>query len=229
MTRANRSHHGLRLAAVLILAGASSQFASPVAEAGAGVRLQFGGPLGSFVAHPTPAYGSASHTTPSKVKCAKTAPRAKDKPAHTVAPMKLVARTSERSRAKLTTALVARATETAKPDIAASALRVRQASSDRPTETAWPAAVSGSSALTAGRLPPSLPLTAIAPTETLVALPPPAATIAETADDGDFAVQSARTAQLSPAVTTDPADTAPAECKKFIPAVGVTISIGCND
>jgi len=47
------------LAAALV--AAASLAAVPSAEAGSGVRLNFGGPLGTFVARPTPGHGGSGY------------------------------------------------------------------------------------------------------------------------------------------------------------------------
>lgn len=164
-----------------LIALASAVLATTVlasaAEAGGGVRLGFGFPLGSFTA--TPSHGGGGSGGYSKAAKRKApiahAARKPDKPAPRVAKAK--AETPEAPKA------VVEKTETT-------------------TEEAAP--VTGSSALIQGSIP---------------AEAPPADVKAE-----------AEPATTEPAATasTEQAPDEQGNCKKFVPAIGTTVSVGCE-
>ncbi|MDQ8697749.1 hypothetical protein [Hyphomicrobium sp. LHD-15] len=149
-----------------------------VAEAGGGVRLGFGGPLGTFVATPAQG-GSAGYQKQAIPK--KRAPvqqaRHIDKPAPRVAkaePAKVVAPKAD------------------------SKIEPAKEGESR---------VTGSSALIQGSVP-------VEETETVT--PQPAS---------DVKAEASSTSNTVTAATSD----APQTCKKFIPAIGTTVSVGCNE
>ena len=168
----------LALASVLVATTA----AASVAEAGGGVRLGFGFPLGSFKATPSHGGGGGSY------QAAKT----KRKPP---AQVHQAARKPEKSEPRVTKA------ETSKPakTVAANAEKVEET-----TETTAP--LTGSSAL----IEQSIPAQDQAKPEAAAEVKPEAAT--------DGAVTA----------STDKAS-GDVNCKKFIPAVGMTVSVGCGE
>lgn len=169
----------IALASALV---ATATFAS-VAEAGGGIRLGFGVPLGSFVA--TPAHGGGGHHAP-KVRKAPTMQAAR-KPRK---PSQHVAKAEPRQE-------VAKPTATEKP----------VAESEDTGEKA--ARVTGSSALIQGSIP----------NETTASGAPQSA---------GPAVKAEATAQPTVTAHSDHASGESEDCKKFIPAVGMTVSVGCE-
>lgn len=212
----------LRLAAALTLAVA----VAPAAEAGGGgVRLNFGGPLPSFVATPTPGYGGSSapsrHTAQKKVS----------KPAHQVA------RRNHDETPKATRTAAKPERQIARSDRAAPKPErhiarverkvVRQApaevqtaalTSDTATDSTTP--ITGTKSLAFGALPPLEPIAAaeLIPAEQITAIEAP--------DQASAKSEATATTEPAPQVKTA---AGPQECKKFIPAVGVTVTVGCNE
>lgn len=162
----------------------ASMAVTSVAEAGGGVRLGFGGPLGTFVA--TPALGGGGgyrkHAAPKKRLPAVREAKGTDKPAPRV------------SKAD------ARKTVAAKEDPNV----VSKTESDSVAETPR---VTGSSALIQGSVPAE-------PTETLA----PAADVNAEAPSAGNTVTAA----------TNAAPDQSATCRKFVPAIGTTVSVGCD-
>jgi hypothetical protein len=162
------------------------------AEAGGGVRLNFGGPLGTFVATPTPGYGggrtATQHTKQLKVLSAKRHRIEEARHGKTTSP-------SYVSPVRYDTAPVAKmsAPITAE-DNAAPGLVGRALASDQ--------------------LPRAETVRTLPPAESIVA----------------------RDVSLSDAISATP-KAAPAKviaggtlekCRKFIPAVGATVTVSCN-
>lgn len=173
----------------LALASAILALGQPV-HAGGGVRLNFGGPLGTFVATPTPGYGGGSGyaTAKPKIYDAKRAPvaaeRRRSKPARQVVQV----RHSAPSNAVKATALTT--DENAAPGLLGRTLVI-------------------------DNLPRPETVRVLAPTDTIVAR------------DGD----STRTEATAPTAKPSPkvaATQGPATCRKFIPAVGVTVTVACD-
>jgi predicted membrane-bound mannosyltransferase len=185
---------------VLATALAATATLSSAAEAGGGVRLGFGFPMGSFTA--TPARGGSYAASPSAAQVM----AAKKKAAMQAA----AARRAAASKAK-----VAKATN--------------EAGDTKDTAESTP---TGSTALVQTATQPAISDASSAPqadakVTTVAAKPEPAAAPA-------------------PAVVTEPAKETKVEatkdesagkvsqakdlaCKKFIPAVGLTVSVGCKD
>lgn len=168
-----------------ILAAAS--LASAAEAGGGGVRLGFGGPLGTFVA--TPAHGGGGgggyHNKPSKRPPVVQAARKPEKPAR-------IAKVQQPDKAEATKT----ETVTAAPS---------------KTEETAPAAT-GSSALIQGSIPAD---NSAEQPEAISPVEPAAAPRAEAPAD----------------TVTANTDKAPDEndCKKFIPAIGTTVSVGCGN
>jgi hypothetical protein len=173
----------------LALASAALALGQP-AQAGGGVRLNFGGPLGTFVATPTPGYGGGSGYATAKPKThdAKRTPvateRRKSKPARPVVQVRHSA-----------------------PSHAAKAIPVTT------TENAAPGLLGRTLAL--DNLPRPETVRVLAPTETIVAR------------DGEE-TQTAAAAPVAKASAKVAAAQGPATCRKFIPAVGVTVTVACD-
>lgn len=215
----------LSLAAAALVASTLS-FA-PAAEAG-GMRLKFGGPLGSFVASPTPGYGGGSSYSKASYGAKKCAPKSKQyasrKPnvkvaRHIEKPAPRVVRHVERSEPR-----VAAYQPAPKRLVTRSIVKAPAETAVLDTNVAATAVVtdtnsSGSQALAAGSLPAAekLEVAKLTP-ETVPAVAAPEAVKAET--QGEAAADTAKTETVAAA--------GPQTCKKFIPAVGVTVTVGCE-
>jgi hypothetical protein len=183
----------------LAFAAAALVLGSP-AEAGGGIRLNFGGPLPSFVATPTPGYGggySAPRKAAPKAHAAKrkhkspavVAERRKPKTPPRVVPVRL----TPASRApKAVPSLPVTASETENPGFIGRTLAVDE-------------------------LPRAETVHTILPTDTIVALDAPESRTIE--------ATPAPKAEIAPKVA---AISPPATCRKFIPAVGVTVTVACD-
>ena len=194
---------------LLTLAAATLSLATPAAAGGGGVRLNFGGPLGTFVATPTPGYGGASHAAPRKSapkpQLAKRTPPAQKKTIAERHKPQLVRRIPDGSP---------------RPQVVA----VRHAAPVEPTpSTPITAAQSEergflSRTLTVDSLPRSETVRTLLPSDTIVAM-----------DGGEpSTVNAAAPAPVAKAEPNVAAAEEPATCRKFIPAVGVTVTVACD-
>jgi hypothetical protein len=162
----------------------------PPAQAGGGVRLNFGGPLGTFVATPTPGYGGGSGYATAKPKAydAKHAPvaaeRRRPKPARPVVQVRHSAPSNAAKAIPLTT------NENAAPGLLGRTLVL-------------------------DNLPRPEMVRVLSPTDTIVAR------------DGEE-TQTAAAAPVAKASAKIAAAQGPATCRKFIPAVGVTVTVACD-
>ncbi len=200
----------LSLAAALV--AASISFA-PAAQAN-GMRLNFGGPIGSFVAHPTPGYGGSS-SYGSKAKCAKKAP-SQQVARHSVEKTERtkVAKKVERDEPRVAKVHAKPArTQVASIERTEKKAKVEADTTPVTTATETTTTSNASQSLAAGALPAA---------ETIAAEPAPEAVVAETQDTIEpVQTETVKTASIE---TTAAAK----ECKKFIPAVGVTVTVGCD-
>ncbi len=205
----------LGLAAIAMLL--ASLPLAPRADAGGGVQLQFGGPLGTFTARENPnstgggSSGYGKHK-PSKPKShyKKPAQPAPTAARHKAKPNRNVAKSTIRS------------TKEAPPKAAAVQREPRVVSrgtvEDTATDTVTPS--SGTRSLAAGALPLSEPIAATGkPDENITAVDAP---------DSD---QAELTQAAAPATgaKVETADVKAEECKKFIPAVGITVTVACGE
>lgn len=176
------------LAAVL---GTVTAF-SPAADAAGGVRLGFGGPLGTFTA--TPSKGAASRTThaPGKTETAR-----KRRPAPAV---REAAKKPEAPR-------IPRAERTPDEAKRTDASGIVIAKADVATEEFAP--LTGSTALIQSQVP-----------DTGIEGATDATAGRATADASD---------ERAATENTDGTPETPAMCTRFIPAVGMTVTIGCDD
>ena len=196
----------LALATVLSAATAFT----PVAQAGMGVRLGFGGPLGTFTATPSGGYSGKSSNPGSHRKASRPAHVAEEKKA----PVK-----KRVEQAKATP------TDSKSDDVASSG------SSDS-TPTGSTALLETGAASTVGETTPAPETTAETPaadtSNTTVAVATPAET-------GEAATAATETPPVEPKTEEPKLDESSSKlsslkdlaCKKFIPAVGLTVSIGC--
>jgi hypothetical protein len=180
-----------KLLALASALAASLPLAS-VAEAGGGVRLGFGGPLGTFVA--TPSHGGGA----SGYQAQQAMPKKRLPVQQAARPEKSTPRV-----AKTETSKSAGSGDVSKPESV-------QEDSDR---------VTGSSALIQGSIPAE---------ETAPAKLDPAPDVKAEASSGNT-VTAAAPVETAPQTAPAEASDAAGNCKKFIPAVGTTISVGCND
>lgn len=223
MTKISNSILTLTVAALV----ASAPLAVEEAKAGGGVRVGFGFPLGTFVASPngpsSPYGSSGGHGQASK----KAAAIAAHKKAAAAKQQAALAAQQREAAARKAAALEAkRQHEIALAKAAQEKIAARRAAdSAAATQTAaldtktYSEPESGSKALSAGRLPPAeeLKVAAIVPEETITAVDAP---------DAETAKTDTTATEAEPKVV---ASSEPEECKKFIPAVGVTITVGCNE
>lgn len=227
----------LALAAAAL--SATTAFTS-AAEAGNGVRLGFGFPLGSFVAKPTPGYGGSSHAYAEKKNCKKPVARvARHEPSYTPEKKTVkhvsksnteVAETSSRSRPNRDSD--SRRTKSA-------AVKVAKAETVE-TNSAVIAPVTGSTALVQTSGTQSTPATetqAVTETKTeevATIIDTTAETTAPVTADPAGTAETAKTEEAKPEVKAEeqkPAKTASTgegDCKKFIPIIGITVSVGCG-
>jgi hypothetical protein len=175
-----------KLAAVASAILATASLAS-AAEAGGGVRLPFGGPLGTFVATPSHGGGGGGgyHNKPSKRPPVLQAARKPDKPARIVkaSPTNKV----EETKVEQVTAAPSKTEETTSAATGSSAL----------IQGSIPADSTDARPDTASHEPPALDSRVEAPAETVTAH-------TDNTPDGSG-------------------------CKKFVPAIGTTVSVGCGD
>lgn len=175
-----------KLAALVSAILATASLASAAQAGGGGVRLGFGGPLGTFVATPAHGGGGGYHNKPSKRLPVMQAARKQDVQA-------------ARKQDKPTRIVKAQQPDKVEQETAA------------PSNEIAPAAT-GSSALIQGSIPADN-----------TAEQPDATTSDSPAPD---------TRAEAPASTvTASTDKAPDEtgCKKFMPAIGTTVSVGCGN
>lgn len=174
---------------------------APVAEAGGGVRLGFGGPLGTFTAKPS--HGGASKAAYGSRKAHAARKHAKRKQKHTPS-VREAARKSKAPAAR-----PERATAETAPVVLPLPKKAPTKIAKAHTEEAAP--LTGSSALIQAAIPEASEDADIANDEEVVE---------ETTEDKP--VQEAETE------TAETVDTA-ATCSKFIPAVGMTVTVGCDE
>jgi hypothetical protein len=177
-----------KLLALASALAASLPLAS-VAEAGGGVRLGFGGPLGTFVATPSHGGGASGYQ-------AKQAMPKKRMPVQQAA------------RPEKASPRVAKA-ETSKSEVVS-----KTESSPEDGNR-----VTGSSALIQG---------SVSAEEAAPAKLEPTPEVKAEASSGNTVTAAAPVETAPPAATAE-ATGASGNCKKFIPAIGTTISVGCND
>jgi hypothetical protein len=201
------------------------------AQAGGGVKLGFGFPLGSFVARPTSQpynHAPVHHQAPVH------AHKSWDKPKPVVAHKKKIEIDEDEAPRRVAKAKPKKDTEVAR----ATKKKVSKPETDEETTASNDPGQGGTvtAALTAARVAPeaapqTAPVAAEVPVKELVTVePPPQGSIEPAAAEIPAQVVKQETAQ--------PVETAPApkktakkglECRKFIPAVGVTISVRCED
>lgn len=175
--------------AALALATAAFTVGQP-AQAGGGVRLSFGGPLGTFVATPTPGYegGSGYVTAKPKASAAKRAP----------------IENLERRRSK-------------------SARQVVQVRHSVPSNTPKTIPMTSNEVAAPGLLGRTLAIDNLPRLETVRVLSPTDTVVVR---DGEE-----QTTVTTPAAKSSPkvaAAQGPVTCRKFIPAVGVTVTVACD-
>lgn len=194
------------------------------AHAGMGIRLGFGFPLGSFVAHPSHGSGPSSAPSYSQKHCAKKAPVYHEaaKPAYHPEPK--VARHVEDDK---TVRSVKRSTN--KTDVAEASHKVETPETKPVTEADGTTPVTGSTALVQTSTgTQSTPAPEVAKTEevaTIIDTNAPAATANAV---GTPAPATAEPAKVEETTAVAEAQNTTGDCKKFIPIIGITVSIGCG-
>ena len=201
--------------AATIVSGAATL--STAAHAGNGVKLYFNGPLGSFVARPSKGHGSASNYLAAK-KAHKSSTAYAARQANEVdTPSSSAAKHAKKSTTVANTASKSRKVYREDKDENESAENGPTGSKALlQTDTAQVAAVEP---------PASTPAeTNTAPVAEAYGPPAPEATVTEVTAPAETTVAEAKTeAPKTAEKREDDSD----KCKKFIPAVGVTISVGC--
>lgn len=180
------------LAAAIVTATAFA----PAADAAGGVRLGFGGPLGTFTATPSKGAASRAHTE----RKMQTARKRRPEPAVREAARKPEAQLPRSPRAE-------RARKEGK---ATDASRIEIAKVHDARETFAP--LTGSSALIQSAVPE----------------PETEATTGETATEATADAPAGNATAEAEDTAQDGAQGS-ATCAKFIPAVGTTVTIGCDD
>lgn len=183
-----------KLAALASAILATASLASAAQAGGGGVRLGFGGPLGTFVATPAHGGGGGYHNKPSKRL-----------------PVVQAARKQELQAARKQDVQAARKQDKPTRIVKAQQPDKVEQETAAPSNEIAPAAT-GSSALIQGSIPADN-----------TAEQPDATTSDSPAPD---------TRAEAPASTvTASTDKAPDEtgCKKFMPAIGTTVSVGCGN
>lgn len=183
-----------RILCLAALATATLTFGEPAAAGGSGgVQLSFGGPLGTFVATPTPGYGSSGYAAPRKR-------------AHkaTATPRTPSIVTTDRKRPDRTRVVPVSLGERKNPSLA-------------PPIT--------SAVESPGVLGRTLAADGLPRTEVLQTLPPSDHIVAE--DSLQPEAEPLRSAPAAKDPATAPGTQEPKTCRKFIPAVGVTVTVGC--
>jgi hypothetical protein len=190
----------------IALAAAALAFGTP-AEAGGGVRLTFGGPLPSFVATPTPGYGGGSGYSAPRKSAPKLHAAKRRQPAPVIV--------AERHKPKAPRHVVpVRHTPTSNAPKTIPAIPVTANEGENPGFIGR--------ALAIDNLPRAETVHALLPSETIVAKDAP-----ELAERATASVATASIIKTE-APTQQAATDTPATCRKFIPAVGVTVTVACD-
>lgn len=181
---------------IAILALTTLTMEQPALAGGNGVRLSFGGPLGTFVATPTPGYGGGSYANGQHNHVPAVKPR---RPATSLA-------TANRKR------------PAGSPAIVPVSLRTKE-------KGPIPAPVTAALNEAPGMLSRSLAAGSLPSRETVRTLPPSDLIVAhDVLEPPSKPVDSAPVAKELPNAKTAKE---PVTCRKFIPAVGVTVTVGC--
>lgn len=210
----------------------SATFSAPASANG--IRLGFGGPLGSFVARPTPGYGGGTYASSEK-HCKKPAARVarSSKPSYT--PERKVA---SKPVSKPRTEVAESRKHKAEPVKVARAEPVARKSVED-TNSALIAPVTGSTALAQISGTQSSPAPETADTaepktdEVATIIDTNATETPATGTEADAPAETQKTEE--PKADEKPTKTASAEtgsddsdCKRFIPIIGITVSVGCG-
>ncbi len=184
----------------LALAAAALAFGTPAA-AGGGVRLTFGGPLPSFVATPTPGYGGGSHAAPRQA-----APKLH----------------AAKRRQQYPTGIA----ERHKPKAPRHVVPVRHTPTSNAPKTIPTIPITANDGENPGFIGRALAIDSLPRAETVHALLPSESIVAR--DAPELAeVATAAIAKTEAPVQKSATDD-PATCRKFIPAVGVTVTVACD-
>lgn len=230
----------LTVAAVL---AAGITLVTPAAEAGGGVRLGFGGPLGSFVARPTqgyytPSYSQRSYGSPSCDKPKYGAVRTYARPA----PKKPVAVASRHddddddkpSKARKTTVKTAEKTEkTSKSEtikqVASNAIPLEATATSKPASTTAPASTDLKAAAKIENSAVTPPATVSTTKVESAALVPANATIADVTPEPKVEPKAEPKVEAKETKKSDKKVEKKSDCRRFVPSAGITITVRCND
>ena len=189
------------LLSTLAIAAAALTCGSP-AEAGSGVRLTFGGPLPSFVATPTPGYGGGSGYSASRKAAPKVHTAKRKQPGPKIA------------------------VDRHKPKAARHIVPVRHTPASGAPKTVPSLPVTAAEGENPGFIRRALINDSLPRAEIVQALPPTQTIVAQDVPDL-VTKQTAAVVKIKPAPQLAAAET-PATCRKFIPAVGVTVTVACD-
>jgi hypothetical protein len=185
----------------LALAAAVLAFGTP-AQAGGGVRLTFGGPLPSFVATPTPGYGGGSGYS---------------------APRKSAPKVHAAKRRQQAPVVVA---ERHKPKAPRHVVPVRHTPTSNAPKTIPAIPVTANEGENPGFIGRALAIDSLPRAETVHALLPSETIVAK--DAPEVAALEPAPVKVTTAKPKLAATDTPATCRKFIPAVGVTVTVACD-
>lgn len=213
------------LLAFVPLALAATIAVSPVAEAESARKVQFGFPLGSFTARPSAGGGGGGsgytvrRTTKPKTTVTRRAPQPE--------------RPSYRAKNRIETASPAKVeseTTTVKAPVKDTKTAAKETGKDTASENTSPVTQSGSTALVTTDIAKAAEKAAEkeeAKTSEISAQDKASSNVVEVAHEEKAAAETETSLQAASEPTAGSDDTTK-ECKKFIPAIGLTISVGCE-
>lgn len=228
----------LTVAAIL---AAGITLVTPAAEAGGGVRLGFGGPLGSFVARPTqgyytPSYSQRSYGSPSCDKPKYGAVRSYARPA----PKKHVAvasrhdddddKPAKAKKAPVKTAeksddTVKSSKSDAIKQVATNAIPLEATAVSKPASTPAPAATDLKAAAKIENSTVTTPAEVKTQKVESAALVPANATITDAAPEAKVEPKETPKTEKKVEKKTEKKS----DCRRFVPSAGITITVRCND
>lgn len=223
----------LTVAAVL---AAGITLITPAAEAGGGIRLGFGGPLGSFVARPTqgyyaPSYSHRSYGSPSCDKPKYGAIRSYGRPVHKK-PASVASRhdddeTASKSKKKLATAKSAEKSEgpDAIKQVATNAIPLEATAATQPAVTTAPVATDLKAAAKIENSTVTPPAVVTTTKVESAALVPANTPILDVTPE----VKSEAKVEPKDAKKSEKKVEKKSDCRRFVPSAGITISVRCND
>lgn len=195
------------LAAATALVAAGTSFSPTTAQAG-GIRLGFGVPLGAFVAHSMAEDSYRRERAYERRERSYSAVRAEREARAAASARERAARRAAKVRATELARAEARA-DNAKAEAKSELAKLNKAKDDTVQETA------------------SVTPAAEASKEKVAAVSPATTEVKEVKTAATSTAENTTSEPVEDTSKTEPKSTGKRDCKKFIPAVGVTISVGC--